>query len=145
MDNNFNNGGFDNNAADNNVSFDNMNAQPQNAGQYQYADNNANVYQPVQSSQDAPKGKAIASLVLGIVSLLSGCCCTYLGIILGIISIVMACLYKKSNNGKMGGMATAGMICSILSIVICVVCIALVFAGLVDTTWLTDALQDQLG
>ena len=84
-------------------------------------------------------GKAVASLVLGILSIL----CTFggswflygsiAGIVLGIIGIVLAVSAKKENPS---GMATAGMvlsivgvICSAIAAVACVGCIGLWGAG----------------
>ncbi|MBQ2800167.1 MAG: DUF4190 domain-containing protein [Lachnospiraceae bacterium] len=76
--------------------------------------------QPEQPQKDPGHGLAIASLVLGILSILS-CCCTYLAIILGVVGIVLAIISKsKSLAGKMETMATVGMILSILGVVIAV-------------------------
>ena len=72
--------------------------------------------QPEQPQKDPGHGLAIASLVLGILSILS-CCCTYLAIILGVVGIVLAII---SLAGKMETMATVGMILSILGVVIAV-------------------------
>ncbi len=73
-------------------------------------------------------GLAIASLVLGILSIILVCCNTYAAIIAGIVSIVLAILSKK-NNGK-SGMSTAGLICSIVGIVLAIVMIILAIIGL---------------
>lgn len=65
----------------------------------------------------APKnGFAIASLVLGIVSLLSSCCFSCLIPVTAILSIVFAVVSKKGN--PMSGMALGGMICSIISLLL---------------------------
>jgi hypothetical protein len=80
-------------------------------------------------------GKAIASLVLGILALVSfftgwG---AIVGLILGVVGIVMGVNAKKEIDatGQEGkGMATAGLVCSIIGTVIagigalCVLCIA---------------------
>jgi hypothetical protein len=60
-------------------------------------------------------GMAIASLILGILSIPSGCCYG-LGIILGIVGIILGVMSKK-DSGQMSGMAIAGIICSCFGIV----------------------------
>lgn len=75
--------------------------------------------------------KAILALVFGILSLVISCCCTYLGIILGVVGIVLAVLSRQDNGGKFSGMAIGGMVCSIVAIVLSVVAIVLVLSGLV--------------
>ena len=56
------------------------------------------------------KGKAIAALVLGIVAVVFSCCCTYIGIICGVLAVIFGILeIKKNGEGK--GMAIAGTIC----------------------------------
>lgn len=90
------------------------------------------VYQQ-QAPQQPSKTKSILALVFGILSIIISCCCTYLGIALGIAGIVLAVLSKKDNGDKMNGMAIAGMICSIIAIIICVVSIFLVLTGIVST------------
>lgn len=93
-----------------------------------------NYEQPVYSEPEKKSNvKAILALVFGILSILISCCCTYLGIALGIAGIILAVVSKKDNGGKMSGMAVAGMICSILAIVISVGSIILVLTGAVDT------------
>ncbi|MBP3460742.1 MAG: DUF4190 domain-containing protein [Lachnospiraceae bacterium] len=90
------------------------------------------VYQQPQPVENKSNTKSILALVFGILALLISCCCTYLGIILGIVGIVMAVLSKNDNDGKFSGMAIAGLICSILGIVISVVSIILVLTGTVS-------------
>lgn len=71
-------------------------------------------------------GAAVASLVLGIVGLCTGWLYG-LGCILGIIGIVMASNSKKNTGGS--GLATAGLVLSILAVVFgavtlaCTVCV----------------------
>lgn len=75
--------------------------------------------------QPAPKQTnvlAIISLVVGILSIVLGCCSGWVGIILGIAGIVCAVLANK--QGKTG-LATAGLICSIVGIVLGVLWIVL--------------------
>lgn len=73
-------------------------------------------------------GLAIASLVLGILSIVLVCCNTYAAVIAGIIGIVLSILSKK-NNGK-SGMSTSGLICSIVGIVLGISMIILALIGL---------------
>lgn len=81
------------------------------------------------SSQQAPKqtnALAIVALVMGILSIVINCCLTGVGIIPGIAGIVCAILSKK--QGK-SGMATAGLICSIIGIVLGVILLILMAIG----------------
>ncbi len=128
MDNNnmMNNGGSDFNQQPYQQQFD---QQPGQAPYQQQGYPQNNIY--AQPGENRSKTKEILSLVFGILAILISCCCTYLGIGLGIAGIVMAVLAKNDNNGKMPGMALGGMICSIFAIVICVVCIILVLTGAV--------------
>lgn len=81
----------------------------------QYTANEAQDFTPIASP--APNnGFAIASLVLGIVSLLCSCCCSCLIPVTATLSIIFAIVSKKGN--PMRGMALAGMICSIVSFVL---------------------------
>jgi hypothetical protein len=68
------------------------------------------------------KGFDIASLVLGITAIVPGCCCTYLGIILGILAIVFSVLFTKANPGNdvKKGLAKAGLILGIIGVILCV-------------------------
>jgi len=82
-------------------------------------------------SNSGGNGKAIASLVLGIVGLV----CVFfgygalIGIILSIIGIVLGTSAKKVQPS---GMATAGIVCSIVALALCAVsfiaCVACVGA-----------------
>lgn len=71
--------------------------------------------QPSSPQPQKTDALAIVSLVLGIAAILLGCCVTtYLGIALGIGGIVCAVMSKKKQKS---GLATAGMVCSIIGIV----------------------------
>lgn len=61
-------------------------------------------------------GYAIASLVLGIVSIVFSFFLQWLGLIIGIVGIVLAVVAKKKNPT---GMATAGLVLSIIGTVFC--------------------------
>lgn len=84
----------------------------------QNTENNANGAKDVAPvAAPAPNnGFAIASLVLGIVSLLCCCCCNCLIPVTATLSIIFAIVSKKGK--PMNGMALAGMICSIVSLVL---------------------------
>ncbi len=73
------------------------------------------------NGNNAPKADALAivSLVMGILSIVLVCCTSYIAIIPGVVGIVCSVLSKK-NNGKTG-VATAGLICSIVGIVFAVI------------------------
>lgn len=75
-------------------------------------------------------GKAIASLILGIFSLVTCCCYGVTSLVFGIAAIVLAVLSKKDNMGQMPGMAVAGMIMGIIGIVSGFGCIAALFLGI---------------
>ena len=79
-----------------------------------------------QSTTPAPQkknGYAVASLVLGIASLLLCCCCcaNVFGLIpmgiCAVLAIVFACLSKK-DGGKMQPIAIAGLVLGIVSILV---------------------------
>ena len=87
-------------------------------------------YQPsYQPAPAAPKGKgmAIASLALGIGSLpfLFIPTVGWLGIVMAIVGIVLGAISKKQlkAQGAPTGMATAGIVCSIIALAILVVVI----------------------
>ena len=75
-------------------------------------------------NQKKPNKKATAALVLGILSLLLGCCgCCCISPILAVIAIVLAFVSKAQNDGVMAGKAKAGLILSIIALVILLICI----------------------
>lgn len=77
--------------------------------------------QPTYSQPEPQKNtnvKAILALVFGILSILTCCCYGVVSIILGIVGIVMAVLAKKENMGQFPGMAIAGLVCSIIGILL---------------------------
>lgn len=67
-------------------------------------------------------GLAIASMVLGIVSLILTCILPYVSWVLAIVGIVLAAIVKKKAKS---GMATAGLVCSIIALAVWVVVIIL--------------------
>ncbi|MCH5280494.1 MAG: hypothetical protein J1E61_03425 [Lachnospiraceae bacterium] len=78
--------------------------------------------------------KAVVSLILGILSILTCCCYGVVSIVLGIIAIVLAVLAKKDNMGKMPGMAIGGLICGIIGLVMGVLFIVFMIYGVVSET-----------
>lgn len=74
------------------------------------------------------KGMAIASMVLGIVSIVC-CWMWYVCLPCGIIGLVLSILFKR-NNGEAIGMSKAGMLCSIIGIALCIVVWVLAILGL---------------
>ena len=56
-------------------------------------------------------GYAVASLVLGILSIVF-CCCWYLGLILGVVGLVLAIVAKKNGNDE--GICKAGLVLCII-------------------------------
>lgn len=87
-------------------------------GQVESASNN---YYTNTDFTNAPEtisnGFAIASLVMGILSILT-CCCSPLAMLFGILGIIFACVQKKDSEGKKPTMATVGLILSIIGVVI---------------------------
>jgi len=69
-----------------------------------------------QPQEPKSNGYNIASLVLGILSIV--CCCLYgvVSLICGILSIVFFVISKK--NGNANGLAVAGLICAIFGLVL---------------------------
>ena len=74
-------------------------------------------------------GLAVASLVLGIVSIVFSFFIQWLGLIIGIVGIVLGVMAKKKNPC---GMATAGLVLSIIGTILCalifIACIACIGA-----------------
>ena len=99
--------------------------------EFHFESNPYNSFAP--QEKKSKNGFAVASLVLGILSLVTCCCCCgeALGMILmgvtAILAIVFAFLSKKE-NGKLSGMAIAGMVLGILAIVI-LICLLVTIIG----------------
>ena len=103
------------------------------------------VFASEEKKKENKNGFAIASLVLGIVSLLTCCCCCLdtFGIILtgvcAILAIVFAFLSKKNAGGKMDAMAIAGLILGIVAIVM----LLAMLVALVGTYALLDSIPEE--
>ena len=78
---------------------------------------------PSSSMPNPSKPYAIASLVLGILSVFC-CCCYYISGIFAILSIVFACIARKKNGGKMPTMALVGLIFAIIGLVLFLIMLA---------------------
>mgnify|MGYP002626869172 CR=1 FL=1 len=75
------------------------------------------------------KGLAIASMVLGIVSIVPGWCIPYLPLVLGLIAVILGGVsINKKQAGK--GMAIAGLVTGIISLAIYAILLACVGASL---------------
>ncbi|MEE0733386.1 MAG: hypothetical protein U0M23_07085 [Acutalibacteraceae bacterium] len=136
---------MDNNNNNNIPQQDPMNNQPQQPQEQQpvYQQPPMNTQPPMGPMKDPNKGKAVASLVLGIVSIAISWFISVGAIVtlaLGIVGIILANNYKKSMNeySTSGGLATAGMVLSIIGVAcsgialvgsICVICSVAGIAG----------------
>lgn len=60
-------------------------------------------------------GMQIASLVLGILGMLTCCCYGVVGLVLGIIGLIMAIM---GNHRSRSGVGVAGLVCSIIAIIL---------------------------
>lgn len=83
-----------------------------------YQDNTAVNYGNQASVSNEPvKANAlqIVSLVAGIVGIVVGCCFSFVGIIGGVVGIICAIMGNKQNKH---GVGTAGLICSIIALVL---------------------------
>lgn len=104
-----------------------------NNEQNNFYQDNTNVQAQAPVNNAAPTEKktdvlAIISLVCGILAIILSCCSAYIGLVPGIAGIVLAIISKKQ-NGK-SGIATAGLICSIIGIVIAIIITVLGVLGL---------------
>lgn len=90
-------------------------------------------------------GYAIASLMLGIVSVVTCCCCYVetLGLVLtgvsAVLAIVFAFLSKKNNDGKMDAKAITGLILGIVGIVM----LLILLVSIVGTYALLDQMPEE--
>lgn len=94
-----------------------------------------------QQPDNGGKGLSIASLVLGIVSVIFSCCLWYIGLPCGIIGLVLGILsMKKKAPGK--GMAIAGIILSAVALVLGIITIfCLIFAASVPWDSILSEMQ----
>ena len=99
------------------------NTQQTNYGEPVQYNNTQHYDDPYQNAPaEEPGGFAIASLVLGILSLVLSC--FYINVVTGIISIILGAVHLAKRRTRRG-MAIAGIICSIISIVLLVIIVAI--------------------
>lgn len=72
---------------------------------------------PIHPSPNPSKPYAIASLVLGILSVFC-CCCYYIAGIFAILSIIFTFIARKKNGGKLPKMALVGLIFAIIGLLL---------------------------
>lgn len=76
----------------------------------------------MESQTNGGAGIGIASMVLGIVSLVLGCCFPYISIPCAVIGVILAAVSLGGHkDGR--GMAIAGLVCSIISLIPAVIVI----------------------
>lgn len=107
-----------------------------------YTDSSFNA--PVDNQPEGGKGMAVASMILGIVSIVMLCCSQYISLPCAIIGLILGIVHKKK-NGK-NGMATAGVVCSIISLVLSILLIiaSAVLLGAVGGKEGLNALMNEL-
>lgn len=111
--------------------FENETNKQQETPVNNYQDNTANTYNPVPpvNNDQEPKqtnALAIVSLVLGIASIVLGCCTGWVGLVCGIAGIVCAVISKKQGKSSLG---TAGLVCSIIGLVLSILILVLAVLG----------------
>ncbi|MBQ8663774.1 MAG: DUF4190 domain-containing protein [Eubacterium sp.] len=107
--------------------MDNYYNEPNKPEEYSYEEippTEQPTYDPVYTEPPKPEktGMAVASLVLGIVAVVLSC--TYVNVVLAIISIILGVIYLVKKPTARKGMAIAGIILSIASIVILIALVA---------------------
>ncbi len=80
----------------------------------------SSTYTSTTTETTASTGLATASLILGIISIVTGCCCCG-NILFSIAGIICSILQKPLEDGKKPGTATAGLITSIVGVVMAVI------------------------
>ncbi len=83
-----------------------------------YFDPNAMPNQNDMPNQNKGNGMAIASLVLGILGIVTCCCSPWLELVLGILAVVFGIKGRQHEEGN--SMATAGLVLGIITLVLAV-------------------------
>jgi hypothetical protein len=82
-----------------------------------------NGYMSQQPQNNPVSGCSITAMILGIVAILTSCCFYYISIPCAIIGVILAAVGMKSGKGGKG-MAIAGLVLSIISLVPAIIVIA---------------------
>ncbi len=102
----------------------NYNSQNEQNNNYQDYTSNQQYYQPQQQPPKQNNVLAIVGMILGIVSIPAGCCGWY-SLLLGIPGLICAIISRK--KGK-SGMSVAGIVCSIIGIIIGILMTVMAYA-----------------
>lgn len=117
--NNFGNNYGGENTQNNGVNNQNQNNQYTNYQYTNYQDNTANnaYYQPPVDNgvENKADGKQIAGLVFGILAICTSCCYGVPGIVFGIVGLILSIMGNKESKH---GVGIAGLVCSIIGLVI---------------------------
>lgn len=98
-----------------------------------YQQNNTWQGAPYQQNSQPGNGFGVASMILGILSLVLFCTC--LNIPLAILSVVFAIVHLNRRAGS-GGFAVAGIITSVVSVILTIITIVLLYVvGISTSTW----------
>ncbi len=85
-----------------------------------YSSTYSSTYTSTSTSSTDSTTMATVSLILGILSIITGCCCCG-NILFSIAGIICSVMQKPLSTGSKPGTATAGLITSIVGIVICII------------------------
>ena len=102
---------------------------------------NLNDLDSVSPKRQQTRAYGIASLVCGILSLLCCCCSEWLTIFISALGIVLFAL-EKVFVGRVSGLAIAGLVCSIISIVIAL--FGLIIGFYLESSGVLDSMTDML-
>lgn len=141
----YNNSYYNQNFNDPNYNNQNYNNQNYNNSNYNNQDfnNSYNNNQNFNNYNNAPKksnGYAIASLILGILSIPVSCCYG-LGIVLAISGVILGVLSKRQNNGQIPGLGIAGIIISVLGVMTSIIMI-IIYAMVITSPEFIDQLNE---
>ncbi len=92
--------------------------------------------QPQQKTKKSGNGYAVASMILGIVTLVFFCSC--INIVTGILALIFGIIHLTSYGKDGRGMAIAGLITSALGLIALVVCYVLIFSNSVNLSNMSD-------
>lgn len=81
----------------------------------QYSAGTEEQYYAQKQPSNRTNGMQIASLVLGIIGMITCCCYGVVGLVLGIMGLVFAIIGNKSSRS---GVGVAGLVCSIIAVIL---------------------------